>query len=64
MMKAFVSNGSNVCALRPQSMATRGLGVPSAFVLAFNARIAASVTAPNLCPGGCSDGRPPRSGTC
>lgn len=64
MMKAFVSNGSNVCALRPQSMATRGLGVPSAFVLAFNARIAASVTGSQPLPWWLFDGRPPRSGTC
>lgn len=34
-MKALVSNGSRLCALRPQRIATSGLGLPSAFVRAF-----------------------------
>ena len=49
-MKALVSNGSRLCALRPQRIATNGLGLPSASVRAFNARIAASVTSSQPLP--------------
>ena len=49
-MKALVSNGSRLCALRPQRIATSGWGLPSASVRAFNARIAASVTSSQPLP--------------
>ena len=50
MMNALVSKGSRLCALRPQRIATSGLGLPSASVRALSALIAASVTSSHPLP--------------